>query len=72
MGFTLKALVPPALLFIVSFLMHVSNPRTDSGAAIGVIAVIWLWLAIPVVVLYWGARIWKRATRDSADTHLYR
>lgn len=72
MGFTLKALLPPTLLFIVSFLMHQSAPRTHSGETIGMISFIWWWLAIPVVVLYWGARIWKRATRDSADPHLYR
>lgn len=72
MGFTLKALLSPALLFIISALIDHSAPRSHIGVALGTIALIWIWLAIPVVVLYWIARIWKRATRDSPDPHLYR
>jgi TRAP-type C4-dicarboxylate transport system permease small subunit len=72
MGFTLKMLVPPALLFLLGG-WYMNQPHASKDApVIGLIAMAWGGLAFVIVMCYWAARAWRRATRDSPDTYPHR
>jgi hypothetical protein len=66
MKFTLRALLPPFALFIFAGLI-IRGPR-DNRNVLGLIAMVWGFFAFWATVVYWVARIWRRATRER-DPH---
>jgi TRAP-type C4-dicarboxylate transport system permease large subunit len=69
MGFTLKALLPPFVCFVLMGLMTNFKVRDNTTALLGTMIMGWGFVAFMVVVVYWISRIWKRATRDAPDPH---
>jgi hypothetical protein len=69
MEFTLKALLPPFVCFVLFGLLRGKGPLNNSTGPLGVLIVMWGFVAFCIVVVYWIARIWKRATRDSPDLY---
>jgi hypothetical protein len=72
MGFTLKALLPPAICFLAVAYFTRNDVRNTTAGPLGLLVVIWGMVAFFVVVVYWAARIWKRATRDTPDDYRHR
>lgn len=69
MGFTLKMLVPPFIAFVLMGVVEKGKPVTNTTGTIGVLILLWGFVAFAAVGLYWIGRVWKRATRDSADPY---
>jgi hypothetical protein len=72
MGFTFKALLPPFVCFILFGLATDKQALTNTTGWLGVLIMAWGFLAFAAVFFYWVGRLWKRATRDSADTYFQR
>jgi hypothetical protein len=66
MKFLSSIWLPPLIVLIVIAEMYPHGRTHQWGTLFGSVAVIWLWLDIPMTVVYVIVRIFRRASRDDA------
>lgn len=71
MKFTLWALCPPAVLFLIAILGTGPASQTDVFKFLALVAMIWGCVAFGVTVVYWIVRVVRRAAGDGSRTQQY-
>jgi hypothetical protein len=59
--------IPPWMLFFLSAFLHWADPRGNVALLPGVIALPWLWVDIPITLLYVVVRVVRRGVNDGSQ-----
>lgn len=72
MGYAVKWLFPPFVLFMLSFILHLANARSKTAEVLGMISIVWGSIAGFFVFIYIVGRVWRRATGNPYEKHFPR